>query len=280
MYTIHFAAHQKPTQHCKSTTFQLKKKKNNPLQLGLARRPSSGPRDAGGEWWVVSRWVKPLGNYVRERLQQACCLHLRKVKVKSLTRVWLCDPMDCSPEGFSVHGIFQARVLEWVAIFFSRGSSWPRDWTQASNIAGRLFTLWATFSTFHPATRDELFKQWRGSFHCLIESLSIVFRIKSELCTLAWLPLHPQYQSAHSPAPILQSDRLSLRLAKCSPGSRPWHLLILLPVALLQVSARLVSPVSPSLMSPPLRCLPDRPPLSLSISRLSLSIPGPNLFHC
>ena len=46
--------------------------------------------------------------------------------------------------GFSVHGIFQARVLEWGAISFSRGSSWPRDWTQVSCIAGRRFTLWAT----------------------------------------------------------------------------------------------------------------------------------------
>ena len=56
----------------------------------------------------------------------------------------LCDPMDCSLPGFSVHGIFQARVLEWVAISFSRGSSWPRDRTQVSCIAGRRFTLWAT----------------------------------------------------------------------------------------------------------------------------------------
>ena len=40
-----------------------------------------------------------------------------------------CDPMDCSPPGSSVHGIFQARILEWVAISFSRGSSWPRDQT-------------------------------------------------------------------------------------------------------------------------------------------------------
>ena len=56
----------------------------------------------------------------------------------------LCDPMDCSPPGFSIHGIFQAWVLEWVAISFSRGSSWPRDWTQVSRIAGRGFTIWAT----------------------------------------------------------------------------------------------------------------------------------------
>ena len=55
-----------------------------------------------------------------------------------------CDPMDCSLPGSSVHGIFQARVLEWVAISFSKGSSWPRDWTQISRIAGRHFTIWAT----------------------------------------------------------------------------------------------------------------------------------------
>ena len=41
----------------------------------------------------------------------------------------LCDPMDCSPPEFSIHELFQARVLEWVAISFSRGSSWPRDQT-------------------------------------------------------------------------------------------------------------------------------------------------------
>ena len=52
----------------------------------------------------------------------------------------LCDPMDCSRPGFSVHGIFQARVLEWAAISFSRGSSHPRDRTQVSLIAGRFFT--------------------------------------------------------------------------------------------------------------------------------------------
>ena len=56
----------------------------------------------------------------------------------------LCDPMDCSVPGSSVNGIFQARVLEWVAISISRGSSQPRDWTQVSHIAGRHFTIWAT----------------------------------------------------------------------------------------------------------------------------------------
>ena len=56
----------------------------------------------------------------------------------------LCNPMDCSIPGSFVHGIFQARVLKWVAISFSRGSSWPRDQTWVSHIAGRCFTIWAT----------------------------------------------------------------------------------------------------------------------------------------
>ena len=54
------------------------------------------------------------------------------------------DPMDCSIPGSSVHGIFQAKVLEWVAISFFRGSSPPGDQTWVSHIAGRCFTVWAT----------------------------------------------------------------------------------------------------------------------------------------
>ena len=53
----------------------------------------------------------------------------------------LYDPMDCSPPGSAIHGILQARVLEWVAIPFSRGSSQPRDQTQVSRSAGRGFNL-------------------------------------------------------------------------------------------------------------------------------------------
>ena len=52
--------------------------------------------------------------------------------------------MDCNLPGSSIRGILQARILEWVAICFSRGSSPPRDRTQVSCVAGRLFTIWAT----------------------------------------------------------------------------------------------------------------------------------------
>ena len=60
--------------------------------------------------------------------------------------------MDYSPPGSSLHGILQARILEWIAISFSRASSQPRDWTGVSCIAGRRFILWAT--------REDLRKVW------------------------------------------------------------------------------------------------------------------------
>ena len=56
----------------------------------------------------------------------------------------LCDPMDYSPPGSFVQGTFPARMLEWVAVSFSRGSSQPRDRTQVSHTAGSFFTIWAT----------------------------------------------------------------------------------------------------------------------------------------
>jgi len=65
-----------------------------------------------------------------------------KVKKVSVTHSYptLCDPLHCSSPGSSVHGISLARILEWIAILFSRGSAWPRDWTWVSCTAGRFFT--------------------------------------------------------------------------------------------------------------------------------------------
>ena len=79
-------------------------------------------------------------------------------EVKSLSHVQLfVTPWTvCSLPGSSVHGIFQARILEWVAIFFSRGSSRPRDQTQVSRIAGRLLTIWATREVSSPTRKSAL----------------------------------------------------------------------------------------------------------------------------
>ena len=64
--------------------------------------------------------------------------------------------MDCSLSGSSTHGIFQARVLEWIAISFSRGSSWPRNRTRVSRIAGRRFTAWATREALLPILKFQV----------------------------------------------------------------------------------------------------------------------------
>ena len=64
---------------------------------------------------------------------------LKKVLVAELSPT-LCDQMDCSPPGSSVHGVLQAKILEWIAMPFSRGSSQPRDQTHVSSTEGRFFT--------------------------------------------------------------------------------------------------------------------------------------------
>ena len=86
----------------------------------VAEVASDSPR--GGSETVKSRGLSQLKHLVERE------------KWKSLSRVQLCDPMDCSPPGSSVHGILQARILEWVVMPSSRGSSQPRDWSQVSSL--------------------------------------------------------------------------------------------------------------------------------------------------
>ena len=115
----------------------------------------------------------------------------------------LCDPMDCSPPGSSVYGIFQARIMEWVAISFSRGYSWLRDQTQPSCIAGRFFTVWATREEWLPIQgidesnwwmvkrnflsvwgRENEIIQYRNS---IIQSRNSFTYIKGEKSILLWV---------------------------------------------------------------------------------------------
>ena len=77
-----------------------------------------------------------------------CRPSLLKVKVLvAQSCPTLCDPVGCSPPGSSVHRIFQAKILEWIAISFSKRSSRPRDQTWISGTAGKFFTIWATGKT-------------------------------------------------------------------------------------------------------------------------------------
>ena len=118
---------------------------------------------------------------------------------QSLSRVHLCNPMDCSPPDSSVQGILLARVLEWVAISFSRGYSQPRDWTHISCIAGGFFTVWATREA------PSIFRYCKNS---------IVLGEETE----AHWPPHPRSlfasprSSAHPPALHPQQNELQLHI--------------------------------------------------------------------
>ena len=86
----------------------------------------------------------------------------------------LWDPLDYSPPGSSICGIFLARILEWVAISFSRGSSLPRDWNRVSCIVGRCFTIWAT--------REVSWNHKEALYHWLNSMLKDISCQKCNIC--------------------------------------------------------------------------------------------------
>ena len=106
--------------------------------------------------------------------------------------VTLCNPMECSQPGSSVHGIPQAKILEWVPIPFSRRYSWPRDQTRASHIAGRFFTVWTTkevpcpfhfFKSYYLSIKrlwENKNRKWIRAnvysvWYCLLASTAVIF---------------------------------------------------------------------------------------------------------
>ena len=108
--------------------------------------------------------------------RKLCQPKQREVLVVQLC-LTLCNPMDGSLPGSSVHGILPARILEWVAILFSRGSSWPRDRTQVFSRAGRfLYSLsqhgspWNKMSTNKCKRNDRIGKSQGDNYHDRINS--------------------------------------------------------------------------------------------------------------
>ena len=117
----------------------------DPLEKGMATHSSILS-------WRI-QWTEEPG-----RLQSIASLRVRHNRVLLTLQIQvlvaqscltLCSPMDCSPQGSSAYGIFQARILEWVVISFSRGSSRSRDWSWVSCTAGRFLTDWATRKALH-----------------------------------------------------------------------------------------------------------------------------------
>ena len=112
----------------------------NPLQCSCLENP----RDGEASWAAISGVTQS-----RTQLKQLSSSSSRYRQVQIQVKIaqsflTLRDPMDCSLPGSFVHGILQARILERVAILFSRGFSQPRNGTQVSCIAGEFFTIWAT----------------------------------------------------------------------------------------------------------------------------------------
>ena len=126
----------------------------------------------------------------------------------------LCDPLDCSLPCSSVHGNSQARIVEWVAISFFRGSSWPQDWTCVSCIsciAGGFFTTEPSRKPHKDLFEVSIIKK---QLH-----LKIGVRAKSlkSCLTLLWPSGLPPDSSVHG---ILQARILEWSLLSQPPGSR------------------------------------------------------------
>ena len=135
------------------------------------------------QWYgILLRWEpKPqflhlyngfcLGRILSSRTETVPVKHSTRgfvVIVQLLSCVWhFCNPMNCSLPGSSVHGILQARILEQVAISFTRGSSWPRNWTCISCIGRWILYHWATSVGWHQVS----FKRHQ-SLLCLFHRLA------------------------------------------------------------------------------------------------------------
>ena len=113
-----------------------------------------------------------------EYLSIYLCLQFLSLTSYMFSCLTLCDPMNCSSPGSSIRGISQARISEWVAISFSGGSSWPRDQTHVSCLAGRFFTS-------PPEIYIILFMQCKC--HCFLnysESSLCLYRNATDFCIL------------------------------------------------------------------------------------------------
>ena len=114
------------------------------------------------------------------------CKYLFELLLFSCVRLF-CDPIDCSPPGSSTHGISLARILEWVGISFSRGYSWPKDWSRVSCISREIPYHWATwetpsvwvpaFNSFGFSPRSEIVGSYGNSIFKLLSTVAVPFHI-------------------------------------------------------------------------------------------------------
>ena len=112
-----------------------------PSFFSTEKVPSSRYTIESNSWNCESKWYESRSNASRVSF---CTVNESESEIAQ-SCLTLCDPMDCSLPSSSVHGIFQARILEWVAISFSRASSQPKDWTHVSCIDKQILYHCATW---------------------------------------------------------------------------------------------------------------------------------------
>ena len=149
---------------------------------------------------------------------------MQKVNEVAQSCPTLCNSMDYSLPGSSLHGILQARVLEWVAIAFSRGSSRPRDRTWVSHIPGRCFNLWATrkpifMQKFHYNTMKTGTSR-RGLLRSILASLvAQQSRICPPMHETSWVGKIP-WRKKWLPTPVFLSGEYHVQ--RILAGYSPW----------------------------------------------------------
>ena len=152
-----------------------------------------------------------------------CCI-LTKWNSSSINRSVVSDfatPRTSSP-GSSVHGILQARILEWVAIPFTRGSSWPRDQTRVFCIAGRFFTVWVTGKSQNETIKkaNKIFSLWATGLQFLVKMYMgqrkdiKVGGLKIQFLILSWPLVGNFFLLSGSHFPQCQEEAGKLRVSR------------------------------------------------------------------
>ena len=164
-------------------------------------------------------------------MKHATCRHAQSCPI-------LCDPMDCSPPGSTVHGIFQIRIMEWVAISSSRASSWTRDSTHISYVSciGRwILYHWATWEA--PFSHISYYRILSRVFSAILQFSSVQF---SSVQSLSHVRLFATPQTVACQASLsITNSRSSLKLTSIKSMMPSRHLILCRP--------HLLPPISPSI---------------------------------
>ena len=123
----------------------------------------------------LSNWTTTLILFLLPDDITVVCVCVHAKSLHSCPALW--DTTDCSLPGSSVHGTFQARILQWIAISFSRGSSWPRNRTGISCIASGFLTNWAIREAPNSTQMDFIVNNMKQEMNTFKEAVTYSHRM-------------------------------------------------------------------------------------------------------